>query len=45
MTVSEHCLDNEKIESEVKSGINGVKVQTQSFDLYIGFNLATRHGI
>ena len=42
MKASEHCLDNEKMGSEVKGRIIGVKVQIQSFDLYIGFNLTSR---
>ena len=41
MKVWKYCLDNKKIESELKGRIMGVKVQMQSFHLYFDLNLAT----
>ena len=37
------CLDNGKIESELKGRIIGVKTQMESFELYFGLHLGPRN--
>ena len=37
-----HCLDNGKMESELKGRIMGVKIQMESFELYFGLHLGAR---
>ena len=39
MKVWIHCLDNGKMESELKGRIIGVKTQMESFELYFGLHL------
>ena len=42
MKVWIHCLDNGKMESELKGRIIGVKTQMESFELYFGLHLGAR---
>ena len=42
MKVWIHCLDNGKMESELKGRITGVKTQMESFELYFGLHLGAR---
>ena len=42
MQVWTHCLDNGKMESELKGKIIGVKTHTESFELYFGLHLRGR---
>ena len=37
-----HCLDNGKMESELKGRIIGVKTQMEPFELYFGLHLGAR---
>lgn len=42
MRVWQHCLENDRMQTDVKSRISGVKKQMKSFDFFFGLNIGHR---